>query len=365
MFILPNLQGGGAERVTLDIIRHLDRRKFNPVLFLIKDEGVYFEEIPKDIRVVRALKKGEKIELHLIKLFKSFFTEAKKSDVIVGALELTATYLAAIGGRVLKKPSIGWVHTNLKYFPPAHKFIHKILTRLTYPFLNKIITVSKGVAKDLKEMYPNISCDIETIYNPLPVNKIVQKSKEDVEFTEFDRPLVVGAGRLVPEKGFDVLIRAHSILINKGIKHHLLILGEGSERKRLEKLIKELNVINSVTLLGFTNNPYRYISLANVFVLSSRFEGFGMVVAEALALGVPVVSTDCPSGPAEILKEGEVGLLVPINDPNNLALAIENVLIDKELAKKLAEKGKERSKDFEIYNVVPKFENVLLEVSNK
>jgi glycosyltransferase involved in cell wall biosynthesis len=139
-------------------------------------------------------------------------------------------------------------------------------------------------------------------------------------------------------------------------------LGEGEDRGRLEYLIKELKLENDVSLLGFVENPYAYMQRSDVFVLSSRWEGFGNVLVEAMACGCPVVSTNCPSGPAEILENGEYGILVPVEDVEKMAKSIIKILTNKELREELSNKALKRSKEFHVEKAVEKYLQIFSEV---
>ena len=145
---------------------------------------------------------------------------------------------------------------------------------------------------------------------------------EKNDLYKISEPIILGVGRLNEVKGFDDLIKAHKYLLMNNVKNKLIILGEGEQRGYLERLILELNVRDSVILKGFVDNPYKYMRSASVFVLSSKYEGFSVVIAEALSVGLPVVSTDCPSGPSEILEDGKYGLLSPVGDYEGLAMNI-------------------------------------------
>ena len=179
------------------------------------------------------------------------------------------------------------------------------------------------------------------------------RDREEVEHSWFqsgDVPIVVGVGRLVKQKDFCTLIRAFAIAREER-ELKLVILGEGPLRKELEKLIRDLNVKNDVWMPGFVSNPYAYMKRSDVFALSSRWEGLGVVVIEAIALGVQVVSTDCHSGPAEILDNGRYGKLVPVADVHAFANALLHTLSNSVEKTMLYE----RAKDFSPEKIVPQY----------
>jgi glycosyltransferase involved in cell wall biosynthesis len=175
----------------------------------------------------------------------------------------------------------------------------------------------------------------------------------------FSRPAVVAVGRLAFQKGFDVLLHAHARLRAAGVDHHVAILGEGERRDELTALVQALGVSDSVFMPGFVTNPYSLMRAARAFVLPSRFEGFGMVVAEALAVGVPVVATDCESGPAEILGEGRYGVVVPVDDVPALERAIGGLLGDHARSRDFAARGPARAATYRTESVTPQWETLL------
>lgn len=362
LFVHTDLRGGGAERVMLNVMRGIDRAKFHPILFLIKNDGVYWNEVPDDVEIITALKADQRICWNLPRLLMKLFRISLRADILVGAMELTPTYFAILIGILLKRPVMGWVHVNLKNYLSVLSPVHVKLIQWTYPHLAAVVAVSEGAAKSIAELIPSLRGKIEIVHNPLLLDKICLLAQEPPDADLFG-PIVLAAGRLTYQKGFDVLIRAHVKLLERGGKQRLVILGEGPARKELESLIHELGAQNSVSLPGFKTNPYAWMKRANIFVLSSRFEGFGLVIAEALALGTPVVSTDCPSGPAEILEGGRYGLLVPVEDAAALAAAIARVLTDSNLADDLHKAGPRRAADFSAAALIPRFEDVLSKVA--
>ncbi len=364
LFIMPNLNGGGAEKVIVEIINHIDKTKFKPVLYLFHDVGVLKECLAKNIGIVAALDPGQHLRLHLPKAIFRMWREAVKADLIVGGLELVPTYFAVIGKFLTGKPTIGWVHITLKEYSPAKVKYHRILCKWLYPLLSHIVTVSNGVRQELLDLLPLEPQKVTTIYNPVDVENIGRLAKEPIGY-ESKWPLVLAVGRLGHQKGFDVLVKAHSILIRKEIKQILVILGEGEKRKELERIVQEYGVEDSVYFPGFQKNPYAWMHKANVFVLSSRFEGFALVLVEAMAVGVPIIASNCKYGPAEILADGKYGYLVPPDNPRLLANAIKRLFVEP-AAKRDAEKkvslAKTRALDFKPSKVTPQLECLLTNI---
>ena len=193
-----------------------------------------------------------------------------------------------------------------------------------YPRADGIVTVSQGVADDLLSHSKLSRQQIKVINNPIVTPDLVHQAHQKIDHPWFKPdavPVILGAGRLSKQKAFDVLLKAFAI-IRQQRACRLMILGEGPLRAELEALAASLGITDDFALPGFVSNPYAYMQHAKVFALSSAFEGFGNVLVEAMAVGTPVVSTDCPSGPREILDAGRYGALVPVGDTEALAQAI-------------------------------------------
>jgi len=185
---------------------------------------------------------------------------------------------------------------------------------------HKLVTVSKGIEDDLVHELKILPKSLHTIYNPFEIYKIQQKSRESIPLR---RPYIVHVGRLKKIKRQDILLKAYA---KSNIDEDLIILGDGEELENLKKLTKKLNLISKVHFLGWKENPYPYLKHAKLFVLSSAVEGFGNVLAESLIVGTPVVSTNCQSGPSEILVDELSNFLVDVNDIEALAKKIREAL---------------------------------------
>ena len=230
--------------------------------------------------------------------------------------------------------------------------------RPLYPKADFIVGVSQGVVDDLKKVLRFDSEKFRVIYNPTVDEELLKKAEEPLDHPWFhddgEPPVILAAGRLHISKDFPTLPRAFA-LVRKEVPSRLVILGEGEKRKELEKLAQELGIREDLDLPGFVENPYKYTKHAAVFVLSSQWEGLPTVLVEAMACGCPVVSTDCPSGPREILKDGEYGVLVPPKDPEKLAQGIPRVLENQDLRRELSVKGKRRALDFTVDRAVEEY----------
>jgi glycosyltransferase involved in cell wall biosynthesis len=230
------------------------------------------------------------------------------------------------------------------------------LVRWFYPWAESIVPVSQGVAEDLARIGLSLE-RVQVIYNPVVTPELFEKAQEPVEhpwFSPGQPPVILGVGRLEQQKNFSTLIRAFA-QVHQQHSARLIILGEGSERSYLESLIKELGLTENVALPGFVANPYAYMARAAMFVLSSAWEGLPTVLIEAMAVETPVVSTDCDSGPAEILKNGKYGKLVGVGDIKGLAEAMISTLTEPTDLRAL----QQRTVDFSVDGVLAQYMQVL------
>lgn len=367
IFVLPDLSGGGAEKIVINMLRSLDRKKFSLGLVLFFKEGVLWDDLPKDIEVYSCIEKKKNLLFCFWNILKLLNKVTKNADIIIGGVELSTTYLAFITAKIHDCKSIGWVHIDLRSSIDKLSFlkrkIHERLISLIYRKLDGIIFVSKQAKGSFLENFSQ--CDSkksEVIYNPIFLDEIKKKSSEFSVNMERNMVNIIGIGRLFSQKNFPLLIQTHKKLLKNGLKNNLFILGEGPEFKNLEKMVNQLKLSNSVKFLGYQKNPYPYLAEADILVLSSNYEGLPTVLIEAMSLGVPVVSTDCPSGPREILRSGKDGLLVKINDVNEMYDAVMRILKDESLRENLKKAGMNRAKIFDSKIIVKKFERFFLEL---
>nr|WP_221269698.1 glycosyltransferase [Deinococcus budaensis] len=369
LFIFEGLHGRGAERVALNLISQLDRREFAPQLWVLHaKDATLRSEVPPDAPLRVILRPGERVRHLLRRRPLSLLREAARTDVIVAAVEIMPTYLAYPVGLLTRTPVVGWVHNMMDRNLAGHEAWHTRLARLIYPRLPQVVFVSHGAQQTLQNLMALRPERLTSIHNPLDLGRVQALAAQPLpEWAAWmaQRPTVLSAGRLSPEKGFDLLIEAHARLRAQGHPHELLILGEGDERPNLEALARRLGVEGSVHLPGFVANPYPFMRQSAVYALPSRWEGFGLVLVEAMACGAPVVAADCPSGPAEILEGGRHGVLVPPEDSAAFARALGEVLGDEPLRGRLREAGARRVLDFAPGRLVPAWEAVLREAARR
>ncbi|MCI2429081.1 glycosyltransferase [Candidatus Acetothermia bacterium] len=247
-------------------------------------------------------------------------------------------------------------HSQLKSY---ERFLLRRLIRHCYPRADMIVAIAQGIKRDLIESFGVSAEKITVIHNPIDIKNVRQQAIEPTVHPWSDNPsdlLIVAVGRLVQLKGYDLLIRAMEQLPSNV---RLMIVGDGEERVALENLIAELGIAERVVLLGFQENPWRYMARADLFVLSSLTEGMPNVIGEAMALGLPILATDCSPGVREYLDNGRAGLLVPPGDSSALAQGIAQLLSDEPLRQELARRGRERIAQFDLPTAVRAYEDLL------
>jgi glycosyltransferase involved in cell wall biosynthesis len=321
-FFLPSLAGGGAERMVLNLIQGLKSYPVQIDLVVTSSDGEWAEHIPGDTHLID-LKKG-RVLLSLLPLI--MVLRKNQPDIIFSAVDHAnlIALLAAILSRTKAKRVIS-VHQVGSTFRQIHtgfreRIVHHCL-RQFYRFADQIVAVSSGVAEDLIQDAVIDRQKLICIGNPI----ITEQQLDEMMNTPKEKDSrvfeIVSAGRLVKEKDFSTLLRAFS-LVRQKVHCRLTIYGEGFERASLEKERDQLGLKDDVTFPGFSVNLFQQFCRADLCVVSSLTEGFGNVIVESLACGVPVVATDCPGGPREILQQGQFGSLVPIQQPVILAETI-------------------------------------------
>jgi len=363
-FIIPSLVFGGAERVLVHLINHLNKEKYSICLVLFEDILDYKEDLHFSGEIVYLDKKSRwdffKLILKLRKTMKTY-----QPDTILSFLHYTniITVMASLFLRRKFKLIICERSYPSKYLPKVRlRHLIKWLMRFTYRKADIILAVSKSIARVLEEDFNIKSEKIKTIYNPVILEEIKTKCQKEIKhpFFEDERTqIIMGVGRLVEEKRFDRLLRTFSLVRKKRDRVYLIILGEGELRKELENLSLELRVDKWTDFVGFQSNPYAWIRKADIFVLSSDFEGFPNVILEAMACGTPVISTDCQSGPNEIIVNGQNGILVPTEDEKALAEAILKLLTNDNLRKRFSEEGKKKAETLGIEKILPQYEELI------
>lgn len=327
---LPGLHGGGAERVTLNLARGLLEEGYQVDLVLARASGPYMDALPVGVRTVDLAARRTAGALGAL----SRYLREQQPDAMVSALN-HANVIAVWAARLARyrRPVLVAEHNELHDvdFGNARGRALLLAMRWAYPRATRIVVVSEGVKTSLLRRLPLRPDGVQVIYNPVILPEHAAAAREAPDhpfFADGGPPVILGIGRLTRQKNFPLLIRAFARL-RRHRAARLVILGEGELRSELEHLVDQAGLSQDVSLPGFVKNPYAFLGAADVFALSSDWEGLPTVLIEALAAGCAVVATDCPSGPEEILQEGKLGQLVPMGDEAALAAAIEVALTNR------------------------------------
>lgn len=344
-----SLRGGGAQHRTLTLANGFAERGHAVDLVVVSTNGNAGITLHSGVRVIaleqdwhhlferlnRRINLRGLLTASAIPALARYLRNERPDVLLSGASHVN---LVAIFARRFSRTNVPLVlrasnypSANLHEWPLFQQAIPRLLRYtlgVVYPWADHIIAVSKGVARDVQRLTSLPDERVTTIYNPVVGPYIARLAAEPVDHAwtaDAHVPLILAVGRLTVQKDYPTLIRAFA-RIRAGRAAHLVILGEGRQRGKLEKLVRELGLDADVAFLGHTDNPFAWMSKAAMLVLSSAWEGLPGVLIEALACGCPVVSTDCPSGPREILEDGMIGPLVSVHDDHMLASAILTVL---------------------------------------
>lgn len=327
-FFVPSLSGGGAERCIITMANYFADEGYDVDLLVAYSHGEYFNLLNKKVNFILLSNKGVLYSVYpLIKYLKN-----KNPMAIVSTL--THSNIAVVIARFFAKRNIKLIlrEANTPSQESLTNVKHRIINRLAsilYPFADYVVGVSDGVVKDLLKYYPLKESKVARIYNPTPVSKISIEAQVQTDhpwLIDKNTTVLLAAGRLSKQKDFVTLIKAFSLL-RKSINAKLIILGDGEEKNNLINLTHHLNIHHDVDFPGFVDNVFSFMGGADLFVLSSLYEGLPGVLIQALSSGCPVVATDCFSGPREILEDGKYGYLVKVNDEQSLVNAIRNSLL--------------------------------------
>jgi glycosyltransferase involved in cell wall biosynthesis len=322
---------GGVERVVNLLSRDFLERGVKVDLLTPRITVEHLEDIPPGVNIVHL--KARHTYTALCPLAR--YLRRERPDAVL-AVKHRAIVTAVLAGILsgFKGRIVGNIHTTvsagLVYSNFMKRFFYLSEMRVFYRLAHAIVGVSRGVAEDIKDITGLDSERVKAIHDPVVTPEIFEQGRQPLDhpwFSDKKIPVILGIGRLTKQKDFHTLINAFA-QVRKTHVCRLVILGDGSDLDSLRSLAVKKGVQDDTDFPGFQKNPYAYLSRASLFVLSSRWEGFGMVIVEALALGIPVVSTDCPNGPSEILKDGLYGPLVPVEDPDALAEVMIRTLND-------------------------------------
>lgn len=329
-FILPAFYRNGAVNLIVNLAEHLTSHNIEVELFALREceQRSPLPETPVKFEIV--LKEYQSTLSGLPKLLYRLIRSILKADVVAYTWE-NGILIPGIIAFILRKPTIAIIQNNIQRVSEnaANRDRERTIRRWVYGQCKAIVCAGSGLISTIE---PGIDrAKVTSVQNAINLEKVRHLStaacSSPVEtLIENEIPFIIGVGRLSEQKGFDVLIKAHAAVIGQGFQHRLVLVGEGEQKDNLSRLVEDLEVSDSVVFLGYLGNPYPAIAQASLFCLSSRYEGFALVGAEAAALGVPTVATDCVAGPKELLVEGQYGDLVEVEDVEGLATAIQRHL---------------------------------------
>ncbi|TFF90183.1 MAG: glycosyltransferase [Promethearchaeota archaeon] len=364
LFIIPSLEiGGGAERRVALLSKYLfEKYKINTLTF--------YDVTPKYNYRGRYyslnLKRGSfKRILIPFKLFQ-YITKIKP-DLIISFIDYTNFILIALKKIFrFKIPLISYVSGNPKMAFQNQLKYHNLLIRFIYPSkaVNRIITVSEDIKKDLIREYGIKKDKIKTIYNAIDVNRISKLSKNEIMnnndvFRDQNLIKFITMGRLNHLKRHEYLIKAFIRVKRKVPNSKLIIIGNGPLELNLKNIVYIREMNDSIIFLGLVKNPFKYLASSDIFILTSLYEGFPNAILEAMMCGLPVISTNCETGPQEILKKGKYGILVDVNNMNELIKKMIEISKNKAQRLKYAYKAKQRARDFDIKTIIKQWEKII------
>jgi glycosyltransferase involved in cell wall biosynthesis len=361
-FLIPSFDGGGAEAMTIRLSGELARRGRRVDLVTFRPEGENAARVPDTVRLVDLKVR----RLLLAPLAIRRYLRAERPAVLVTAL-VHANVFALVGrllapgcGTALIVTERNMLSVHARHSRRWSRRLFKPAARLLYRFADRVVGISRGVAEDIRSIARLPPEKVSFIHNPAMSPDCIERSLRPIERVlapPSDGPVIITAGRLDPQKDHATLLRAFARLVSQR-PARLVILGQGPLRASLEDLARRLGVEDRVALPGYVEEPLPHLRSADLFVLSSIYEGFGNVLVEALACGLPVVSTDCPSGPSEILDGGAFGRLVPPGDVEALAAALLEALAE---PRRPAEQQR-RAREFTLERCADRFESLIDEV---
>lgn len=372
LFFCYDLKDGGSPQVVSGILNHLDRNVFNPVLVTYSEARVF--PVPEGTTEYTLHIHGggslfQKLRANLTAVFRlRRVIRQEEPEIAVGMGGMTnwGLILAARLARSKTAVIIGEHGAGaLKYREDRMtSLVMRLLNWFLYPLADRIVAISDGVRQYLVREMKVAEGKIVLIHNPVDIRRIQELSREQVDdpwLHESDRRVVLWVGRMATVKGLEYLIGAFE-RVTQEIDARLVLVGEGPLENAIRELVRQKGLQEKVRFAGFQSNPYRYMARSSVFAFPSLSEGFGMVLVESMACGLPVVAANCVAGPSEVLLNGKCGILVPVADEKALARAIVSLLTDTALRERLISVAIERVSEFEPAKVVASYEQLFLEL---
>ena len=369
LFITDTLEGGGAEKVLIDILNNIDYNSFNIELILINKKGIYLNQINENVTLNCIIDENKfknkilkKIYCAIIYRLMKYFSRSFSNffikddyDTVISFLEGKPTELISVNTKITAK-RIGWIHSDLSKLRLTSIEKEKNI----YENIDQIVFVTEHAKKNFLSIHSEFAKNtnkLKVIYNFVDRDKIIQLSNENIDYNKKNK-CILAVGRLNSVKRIDLLIRAHSNLIKEGVENELVLIGEGNKENELKELVKTLRLEKTVKFYGFKNNPYPYIKETDIFVSSSDHEGFSLVIAEAIILGKAIVTTNT-IGPSELLENGRYGKIVKCGNVEELTISLKEIINNEEIKNAYENKAKVRSKIFIKENIMKEIESLI------
>lgn len=386
-----SLRMGGLERVLIEMLQNLDMTKYKISLIIEDDSGkdnIFLDQVPKYIDIYflkpesliqkthyhRERKKNlyHKLMYNLLMSKEHSFVVNKTKEILkkieekYGEVDVFLDYDWGARRYVEKlkaKKKIVWIHNSVpKLLKKESKIIRFGKNLAKY---DTVVAICDDMKKELEEIYPYLNGKVKRVYNPFNFKRILDLSEDFSNLTEKEKVLlkddyIIAVSRLdTVQKDYSTLIKGYKLALENGIKEKLYIVGDGPDRKEIENLIKESNLEDKVILIGKTTNPYLWMKNSKLFVHSSKYEGFGLVIVEASILGKAIISSDCKVGPKEILGNGKYGKIFPVGNEEELKIKILEFSEDLNLRKKYEKLAKERAQDFEATKIMHEYDQII------
>ena len=368
-FVLPSLNGGGAERAAVQILNGLDEARWDRSLFLFAREGPYLSEVEPGIAIrsadtssrwgrwqaLRAQIAGDRPEI--VMAFLSFFTV------------LAAARFGSAGSKVifnLQTPMSAFLDdADYHWRKSGRKTAFSAATRIGYAAADLIVATSNGVARDLTASFAIDPSSIRVLPNPVDLDRVRQSAAESIDesvLPKGDGPLIVAAGRLAEAKNYPLMIDAFAAL-RAQVPARLCILGQGELETALRQMIAARGLEQHIRLAGFQPNPWKFVARADLFLLTSKYEGFGNVLIEAMACGVPVVATASP-GTRDIVNNNVNGILVDAHTPQAIASAVASVLQSPDRRRAMSAAARASADRFGVAEIVAKYDALMEQLAS-
>jgi glycosyltransferase involved in cell wall biosynthesis len=339
LFCIGSMGGGGSERQLAGILRHLNREQFEPILYTVYRQGELLDEVPKDVPVFSF---GDELRVPRLNYpGRLFLMQARHLAGVIREQKIEAVYsrtylMTLVACAAVKRAPVPWM--TVEVADPKRALednvtrflrIKKWMLRRAYLRADRVLGNSEGVRRAIIDYYGLPENRVGTLYNYLDFDRLDRLAEESITLAP-NRFHIVSAGRLQNQKGYIYLLEAADELVNQRSRKELQvhILGQGPLEKEFQTFIHEKGLTDHVILEGYQSNVCAWFSQCDLFCMPSLYEGMPNALLEAMACRVPVISTDCPSGPREILKDGEYGKLIPTADSDALAEAIEQGMDD-------------------------------------